>query len=151
MEREPEREWMSEGKKCVVSPENWGVSEVETELNSLSSMVSTVSATGAARLKVKRLSVMLMSIASLLTRVTVRLRRPHSLSSPTIVIASTGMPIMCTCLPARIDVGLAVIAQIAPTAALLPSILCGCKPFISASAVNLSLIIGLGIYRGTSD
>ncbi|KAK2869786.1 hypothetical protein Q8A67_024178 [Cirrhinus molitorella] len=83
-------------------------------------MVPTASATGAARLKVKRLSAMPMSIASLLTRVTVRLRRPHSLSSPTIVIASTRLPIMCTCLPARIDVGLAVIAQIAPTAALLP-------------------------------
>lgn len=124
---------------------------IETELNSLSSMVPTASATGAARLKVKRLSAMPMSIASLLTRVTIRLRRPHSLSSPTIVIASTGLPIVCTCLLAIIDVGLAVIAQIAPTAALLPSILCSCKPFISASAVNLSLIIGLGIYRGTSD
>lgn len=145
---------MSGEKKCVVSPENWGVGFGgwgKTELNSLSSTVAAVSAAGAARLKVKRLSAMPMSIASLLTRVTVRLRRPHSLSSPTIVIASTGMPIMCTCLAVGIDVGLAVIAQIVPVAVPLPSIVYGRKSFISASAVNLSLIIGLGIYRGTPD
>lgn len=126
---------------------------VETELNSLSNVVPTANATGALRLKVKWLSVMLMLIASFFFDVC---HRP-SVTSPFFILSYN-----CHCLDwtgHHVHLSAAEnwcgscchTADSSPMAALLPSILCGCKPFISPGAVNLSLIIGLGIYRGTSD
>ena len=77
--------------------------------------------------------------------------RLHFFSSPTIVIALTVGPLCAPVSQKKLMWWLAVIAQMLPTGYLLPSILYACKSFISNSAVNLSLIIGLGIYRETTD